>query len=434
MASGVCVSVSAAQVGTYFLREYYHVLKQQPELCHQFYTDISTAMHIDGENSHPAAGMMEIHTLLTSLKFSGIEIKTANWLDSWNGGVLVMVSGLVRIEQSSRRRRFFQTFFLAPQEKGYFVLNDIFQFQEEEQAPQTSLADDNFETAVTSSAPVTEADASESLPEREVDESDLAAPVHSEESETVDKYALPEPQDALEGDDVGEEEIPVDEPVPQTSVTINVREQPRPPADEPVHEPPKHTYASILRVAKGFHGVPTVGQPAVSRRQPTQSDLLRAQEVTMQQPSSVLEKSSIAELEEAVVLDDEAEVKSVYVRNLPSSATASELEEEFKKFGRIKPEGVLIKSRKDADVYYAFVEFEDLTSVQNAVKASPIFYSGRQIYVEERKPGSLAARARRGKGGRGSGYLVEPPRGRSSGGRMRGIGHSSAQRPRPQDR
>lgn len=72
--------------------------------------------------------LQEIHTLLISLNFTAIEIKTINSLDSWNGGVLVMVSGLVKTRDFSGRRNFVQSFFLAPQEKGYFVLNDIFQF------------------------------------------------------------------------------------------------------------------------------------------------------------------------------------------------------------------------------------------------------------------------------------------------------------------
>lgn len=76
---------------------------------------------------------------------------------------------------------------------------------------------------------------------------------------------------------------------------------------------------------------------------------------------------------------------------------ASEIEEEFKKFGRIKPDGVAIRTRKvcspsiwsfcifasmnnsdnwnlfgisyqDIDICYAFVEFEDVSGVQNAIK------------------------------------------------------------------
>ena len=63
-----------------------------------------------------------------SLNFVTVEIKTINSLDSWDGGVVVMVSGFVKIRDVKTRRKFVQTFFLAPQEKGYFVLNDIFHF------------------------------------------------------------------------------------------------------------------------------------------------------------------------------------------------------------------------------------------------------------------------------------------------------------------
>lgn len=72
--------------------------------------------------------MQQIHALVMSLNFTSIEIKTINSLDSWDGGLLVMVSGFVKIKDISGRRKFVQSFFLAPQEKGYFVLNDIFHF------------------------------------------------------------------------------------------------------------------------------------------------------------------------------------------------------------------------------------------------------------------------------------------------------------------
>ncbi|KAL6958191.1 hypothetical protein U1Q18_048099 [Sarracenia purpurea var. burkii] len=42
--------------------------------------------------------------------------------------------------------------------------------------------------------------------------------------------------------------------------------------------------------------------------------------------------------------------------------------QEFKIFGRIMPDGVFIRNKKDISVCYAFVEFEDLQAVQNAIK------------------------------------------------------------------
>lgn len=76
--------------------------------------------------------VQQIHTLVMSLNFTGIEIKTINSLESWSGGVLVVVSGSVKSKKFTGWRKFMQTFLLAPQENGYFVLNDIFHFVHEE--------------------------------------------------------------------------------------------------------------------------------------------------------------------------------------------------------------------------------------------------------------------------------------------------------------
>ena len=74
-----------------------------------------------------------------SLNFTGIKVKTINSLESWSGGVLVVVSGSVRAKDFSGWRKFVQTFMLAPQEKGYFVLNDIFHFIDEDVVHQQSV-------------------------------------------------------------------------------------------------------------------------------------------------------------------------------------------------------------------------------------------------------------------------------------------------------
>lgn len=47
--------------------------------------------------------------------------------DSFNGGVVVLVTGYLTAKDSLRRK-FTQTFFLAPQDIGYFVLNDVFRY------------------------------------------------------------------------------------------------------------------------------------------------------------------------------------------------------------------------------------------------------------------------------------------------------------------
>lgn len=44
----------------------------------------------------------------------------------------------------------------------------------------------------------------------------------------------------------------------------------------------------------------------------------------------------------------------MYVRNLPSDVTAEEVEQEFKNFGRIKPDGVFIRNRKVNLLVFSF--------------------------------------------------------------------------------
>lgn len=96
---------------------------------------------------------------MLSLNFTAIEIKTINSLASWNGGVLVMVTGSVKTKDFGGRRNFVQTFFLAPQEKGYFVLNDIFQFIDEEaiyEHPAPVLSENRFDDQLNASSTLPE--------------------------------------------------------------------------------------------------------------------------------------------------------------------------------------------------------------------------------------------------------------------------------------
>uniref|UniRef100_A0A8R7R595 NTF2 domain-containing protein n=1 Tax=Triticum urartu TaxID=4572 RepID=A0A8R7R595_TRIUA len=146
-------AAAATQVGTYFLRNYYNLLQQNPDVVHQFYSEASTMVRVDDLNgtNTTANSMMDIHSLIMSLNFTQIEIKTANFANSWGDGVLVMVSGLVQTKEYNNQRKFIQMFFLAPQEKGYFVLNDYFHFVDQEQVqPAQVRAQEAFETNMAS--------------------------------------------------------------------------------------------------------------------------------------------------------------------------------------------------------------------------------------------------------------------------------------------
>ncbi|KAL9384354.1 hypothetical protein Peur_021364 [Populus x canadensis] len=427
MAASAYPSVNAVQVGSYFVGQYYQVLQQHSDLVHQFYAGSSDMTRIDAGSTESANTMLQIHALVMSLNLTAIEIKTINSLDSWNGGVLVMVSGSVKTKDFVNRRIFVQTFFLAPQEKGYYVLNDIFLFVDDGAAYQQDLppentrmqhpepisSDETFDAQLDSSNSLPEAPVSDYVLEEEARECVNSVRI---DDDPVDKYSLPEQQhqEDLETEIVVEE-TPVDEIAASFQAAVNaVQDFPTAAPEEPLEEPPKKTYASILQVSKGLFSSSVATQPPVNKSAPTTSDWNHMPTPTAQQPESVLSsapESGIEVTEDCLGLD-EGELKSVYVRNLPSDITAEEIEEEFKHFGRIKPDGVFVRNRKDVvGVCYAFVEFEDLRSVQNAIKASPIQLAGRPVYIEERRSSSsIASRGGRGRG-RGRGYQTDAPRG-----------------------
>ncbi|XP_078167612.1 nuclear transport factor 2-like isoform X2 [Carex rostrata] len=476
------------QIGSYFATNYYQMLQTQPQLVHQFYNNASTMVRLDiaTMETATAVGMLQIHSLIMSLNISTIEIKTWNCLESWSGGILVMVSGLVQMRDWPYRRRFIQSFFLAPQEKGYFVLNDMFHVLDQEQGPQfvgslPVFMQNGFGAKIPISNPE---------PEESVQSKEIVAPLQSE-GETVDKYSIhepqvescPEPEPVVEEATLQEPAIPTipepdmtemepeplqpssppaSEPEPETVVTPlstpALSEAPQPsqsnvvaavsveaPEPEPesvpvpaqsrevepviVGEQPKLSYASVLRAKGQSQSVQMpYYNPAplnkMSALRPTPAEAKPVVQPPLSNTAPLLEKPVSEPLQQPIA-EDEGEILSVYVGNLAPSTQIADMEHVFKAFGRLKPNGIAIRSKKETGQVFAFIDFEEAAGVQNAIKASPIQFKGRQIYVEGRKSNISSSHGPRRAGGGGSGiYPSEPSRGRYSG----GMGRSSSDR------
>uniref|UniRef100_A0A2P2IHT9 Ras-GTPase-activating protein-binding protein n=1 Tax=Rhizophora mucronata TaxID=61149 RepID=A0A2P2IHT9_RHIMU len=350
------IPVTAAQVGTYFVRQYYQMLEQRPELIYQFFSDSSTMLRIDGPTRDSAASMLQIHALVMSLNYTGFEIRTAHALESWNRGVLVMVSGVAQLKNFNARRKFVETFFLAPQEKGFFVLNDVFQVIDEEpihQHPAVFLAQNNLDSKV--NIPAVPEPVPNYLLGGEIQAMDFVAPADAKESGTVDNYSFQEQPSRQVPDAesiIGESSM---EEVHSSlqNATNAVQDNLPAPIEEPSGEPQKHTYASI--VARGQSTPSAALQPNVNKSAPLTlgSEWNHPPQSTAQQAymmSNSFERLDIAE--EAPPVEDEDEIRSVYVRNLPPTVSEAEIGEEFKSFGNIAPDGVVIRSRKVYLVIY----------------------------------------------------------------------------------
>lgn len=85
-------------------------------------------------------GKQAIREKILSMDFSVEEIKGVDCQDSLNGGVMAFVTGLLTREEDNSKREFIQSFFLAPHETGFYVLNDMLLYAAEGH-PDSSLND-----------------------------------------------------------------------------------------------------------------------------------------------------------------------------------------------------------------------------------------------------------------------------------------------------
>jgi hypothetical protein len=183
--------------------------------------------------------------MVMSLNFTAIEVKTINSVESWEGGVLVVVSGSVKTKEFSNRRSFVQTFFLAPQEKGYFVLSDVFLFVDEGTVyyhQPSYLSEIKHEAQLNPPTRHPDPQVSDYVLEEEA--SDYVNAVQIKD-DLVDKYSLQEDQHQPQHEDY-EDEVAIEE-TPREEVAVDVVHEHRAaPVEEPVGEKSKMSYASIV--------------------------------------------------------------------------------------------------------------------------------------------------------------------------------------------
>uniref|UniRef100_A0A0D9W3Z3 NTF2 domain-containing protein n=1 Tax=Leersia perrieri TaxID=77586 RepID=A0A0D9W3Z3_9ORYZ len=419
---------SAQVVGNAFVHQYYNILHQSPDLVHRFYQDSSRIGRPAGAGAEmdTVTTMEAINAKIMSMDIVRAEIKAVDAQESLAGGVTVLVTGHLT-GSDDLRREFSQSFFLAPQEKGYFVLNDILRYvgegdQEVEPEPeleqslppqQQKLAQepDSVSAPAANGTSVPREQEAFSQPEQHVAE---PAP-HAQEADPNGEEAYNSPNN-IEAPVVEETPIPevINEVPNNVAVTV-----PTPSAPVPQGEAPKKSYASIVKVMKEvppqISAIPSRPAPPRQEKQVAPAPVATVADAPTFSPNP--ESSNIQEAE--------VDAHAIYVRSLPISATPEQLEEVFKKFGAIKPDGIQVRSHKIQGFCYGFVEFEDPSAVQSAIAASPVIIADRQCYVEEKRTaGSRGGGRGRFAPGRGGNFRGEGMRGRGNytGGRGYGRG------------
>lgn len=98
--------------------------------------------------------MQEINKKILSLDYTSfrVEILSADAQPSFKDGVIVVVTGCLT-GSDNLKRKFTQSFFLAPQDKGYFVLNDVFRYVDEYKSVDIESVPANDAATADESAP-----------------------------------------------------------------------------------------------------------------------------------------------------------------------------------------------------------------------------------------------------------------------------------------
>ncbi|XP_030521405.1 nuclear transport factor 2 isoform X2 [Rhodamnia argentea] len=404
---------SAQVVGNAFVEQYYHILHQSPGLVHRFYQDSSFLSRPDvSGNITTVTTTQAINKKILSLNYEDFtaEIETADAQESYGKGVIVLVTGCLT-GKDHVRRKFTQTFFLAPQEKGYFVLNDVFRFLEEnEPLPMNSTANNG-----TSNATATAALPPEQEHAKVPDELAAKPLTPSEEEQLNNGPGILNPSG-------NEESVIEDRAVESTPHQIDS-------SCASEEDAPKKSYASIVKVMQGHAVTGKIFVPSKTERTspPPASD---TQQLSVK--SSVVTPNPSTDIAPESSNVHEEEGHSIFIGNLAFDATVEQLEEEFKKFGPIKSNGIQVRSSKQGSCF-GFIEFETSSSMQSALKASPVTIGDHQAVIEEKRTttrGEMHGYSQVANSGRGryslgrGGFRSDSFRGRGSFGGGRGYGRN----------
>ncbi|KAL3748610.1 hypothetical protein ACJRO7_009793 [Eucalyptus globulus] len=397
---------SAEVVGNAFVEQYYHILHQSPEMVHRFYQDSSLLSRPDANGVMTKVTTMQaINEKILSLNYKDytVEIKTADAQESHANGVIVLVTGCLT-GRDNAKRKFTQTFFLAPQDKGYFVLNDVFRYVGETELLANGTTENAPAVALTPELGTINA------PDQVAAEPEIAI-----EEEDLDNVAeVCDPSDN-EGSVLEEETI--ESPVRKAAESTPAAED----------DAPK-TYAAILKAIQSNAASRSVHVPPSRAAVGATSNVQQLTVSAPAKPSAPVTSAPVSDnAPESSNHNEEVEGHSIYIRNLPYNATVELLEEEFRKFGSIKPNGIQVRSAKQGSCF-GFVEFEALSSMQSALQASPIAIGDHNAVVEVKRTTTRVTGNSSGSRGRYSnrgGYLRSDSfRGRGNYGGGRGYGRN----------
>ncbi|KAL8683265.1 MAG: hypothetical protein Q9186_000767 [Xanthomendoza sp. 1 TL-2023] len=458
-------SVPKDEVGWYFVEQYYTTLSKNPEKLHLFYNKRSQFVSgVEAEKVSVSVGQRAINERIKELDIQDCKVRVSN-VDSQESfkNIVVQVIGEMS-NKAAPHRKFVQTFVLAEQPNGYFVLNDIFRYIEDDEE-DFEPEDPNSNQPAGTEEPTTTLTSSDNtaLQQHDVEEVDQkleaeveagkAAPEESraelhtsdgapEESNTSDSTE-DEPASTVDNH-TEQSEIPSDGAEKAAEEVMAEPEKPKDPDPTPVASPPKQVQAAPAQtpppsappkpaapktwanlVASNRAAAPVVPSPATSASpapsqpkntpstgaQPANAPAAAPAAAPADEPQSRGQSNGNAGWQTAGTDNNRRQARGQSI----SGNTDRETVHGYVKNVTDKVDASILKSTLNQHgklAYFdvsrqkncAFVEFETAEGYNAAVAANPHTIGGEQIYVEERRP-------------RPAGYGGFNPRGGMRGGR-----------------
>ena len=339
---------AAEIVGNSFVNQFYTILHSSPAVLYRFYTNDSTLI-VSGE--HGAASdapttyrtQRDIHNKVVSMRYdeAQADVQSIDASHTLGGGVLVQVTGALRRKGENFARKFVQSFVLAPQENGFFVLNDIVRYL------------DKVEVA---GEKASEPQAS------------------AKEAKAETKAAKAETKAAKEGDKAAAKAT-------EGAKSKDMEEAKREEAADVDPNKPR-TYAMMAAAAQAA----SAAKPSAAAAKPAVSA------PTAAAPPAVT-KSVVAEKTEQAPAPTKPGC-GIFIKNIFIDTTVEDLEREFSKFGVVVggAKGINLKSPKlSHETKFAFIDFEEPASAQAALEAS-VELHGKVLVVEMKKASTVNAK------------------------------------------
>ncbi|KXL41702.1 hypothetical protein M433DRAFT_33458, partial [Acidomyces richmondensis BFW] len=440
------------EVGWYFVEQYYTTLSRSPEKLYLFYNKRS--QFVSGQEADKVAvcvGQRAINDRIKELDFHECKVRVTN-VDSQASDANIVIQVIGEMSNKSQpRRKFTQTFVLAAQTNGYFVLNDIFRYlieeeDETEQEMATNQEEIQLEPPAESGYQEPAPTAEEAEPKTLTSSMEPAAIEHDAkvvDKELEEKVLKVDQSEALKSEPVNgvqekdqtetsksedgpaaavtpaedmassaqpsvEADIPAEKPKDPTPSPARPIDQPSPPTPPASQKPsaPK-TWANLAAAA---NRVATPATPAVSAQaQPPKAGVPKpsttvpsasAQQQVAPTPAAQRESNA------SPVQEEWSTVGASHNRQQSRQVNAQQQEQGPQHRGYIKNvhEGIKFDEMKNylakfGELAYfdiarqkncAFVDFKTAEGYQKAVDGNPHKLGDDTFYVEERRvrPGS----------------------------------------------